>query len=84
MASITKWNVRGINYPQRTEEIKEMVKDNKVGLMGFVETKVKNPNSMRIQKQINSRWMFIDNYLSDDSGRLREYRFSQCNKEVGD
>ena len=42
MDSILSWNVRGMNAPNKQEDIYLFLQRHRVGLIGFLETKVQN------------------------------------------
>ena len=41
MDRIISWNVRGMNGPNKQEDIKIFLQQQQAGMMGFLETKVK-------------------------------------------
>ena len=42
MDNIASWNIRGLNWPNKQEEVKLFMHTNKIGLLGLLETKVKD------------------------------------------
>lgn len=67
---ILVWNVCGFNEPTRAREATAILSDNKVGLCALLETKVKKTNFSRIQKGMDSTWLWMENYDSDESTRI--------------
>ena len=41
MDSILSWNVRGMNAPNKQEDIRIFLQQQQVGMIGFLEAKVK-------------------------------------------
>jgi len=48
MDNIVSWNIRGLNWPNKQEEVRSFLHKNKVGMIGLLETKVKIKNVDKI------------------------------------
>lgn len=45
MDNLCVWNVRGINSPRKQKDVLRLLHENKVGLCGLVEKKIKIQNA---------------------------------------
>ena len=70
MASIVSWNVRGLNWPNKQEDLKLFLHKNKVGLIDFLETKVKIPKVDIIANVLFPRWNWHHNFHNNPKGRI--------------
>jgi len=52
MDKIVSWNVRGMNGPNKQEDLKIFLYQQQVGLIGFLETKVKLQNITQVMGRI--------------------------------
>jgi len=52
MDNILTWNVRGLNWPNKQEDIKCFLQMNKVGLVVLQETKVNKENGELVANQL--------------------------------
>ena len=41
MDNIIAWSIRGLNWPNKQEDLKDFLHTNKGGLIGLIETKIK-------------------------------------------
>ncbi|XP_074306320.1 uncharacterized protein LOC141641562 [Silene latifolia] len=64
------WNVRGINSLNKQADIKWFLHQNKIGIYGLVETKVKTNNFNTVLNNLGQRWYGINNNLHHPSGRV--------------
>ena len=64
------WNVRGLNTPLRQQEVKALVQENRVSLMGLVETWVSMANNVPIAQNLLGGWSYINNYPNHPNGRI--------------
>jgi len=55
MDKICCWNVRGLNWPNKQEDLKISLNKNQVGLAGLLETKVKERNVNKIAHHLFPR-----------------------------
>ena len=44
MDNIVSWNIKGLNWPNKQEDVRSFLYNNKVGMIGLLETKVKDKN----------------------------------------
>jgi len=50
--NITSWNIRGLNGPNKQEDVKIFLNKTKIGLVGLVETKVKRENEEQVASRL--------------------------------
>ena len=83
MDRIICWNVRGMNCPNKQEDIKIFLQQQKAGIVGFLETKVKVQNVTQVMGKICPNWNWIHNANANERGRvivswhLRHYIFKR-------
>ena len=65
---IASWNVRGLNRPFKQHEVHSLVMENKVSLLGINESRVKQPNSARIERKLLWGWKVFYNYNYHPNG----------------
>jgi len=41
MNNLASWNIWGLNWPNKQEDVKIFLHENKIGLVGLLETKIK-------------------------------------------
>jgi len=70
MANLVSWNVRGLNWPNKQEDIKLFLQIHKVGLIGLLETKVKLHKTDYIANNIFPRWKWKHNFHLNLKGRI--------------
>ena len=70
MEVIRSWNVRGLNWPNKQEELKIFLQQNKIGLIGLLETKVKLERVPHIAANIFPRWSWTHNFSPTTHGRI--------------
>lgn len=70
MMNIIGWNIRGLNSGTRLVDLKKVIEDNKVGLLGLMETRVKAKNVSRIMHNLPTHWKVVNNYAHSSKGRL--------------
>lgn len=69
MVSIASWNIRGLNSLIKQTEVKNLLQENKITVLGLLETKVKAVNCDRVMRNI-SDWRWISNHNSSYNGRV--------------
>ena len=80
MDSILIWNVRGMNAPNKQEDIILFLQKHRVGMIGFLETKVQNSNIDAVMHRVCPNWTWIHNATTEQRGRIilswhpRKYR----------
>ena len=52
---ISAWNVRGMNSPDKTKEVRHFLETNNISVIGLMETKIKEGNARKIYKKFGSR-----------------------------
>lgn len=67
---IAAWNVRGMNSTGKVKEVRNFLEDNKVTVVGIVETKIKEHKATTIQKKMGSMWNWSTNYNHHRNGRI--------------
>ena len=70
MGSIASWNIRGLNWPNKQEDVHTFLHINKVGLIGLLETKVKEKNADRVAKLAFPGWQWQHNFECNPRGRI--------------
>ena len=82
MDRILSWNVRGMNSPNKQEDIKIFLQQQQAGLVGFLEIKIQAQNIAQVIWRICPNWSWIHNANDTKRGRiiiswhLREYHFN--------
>lgn len=70
MVSILSWNVRGLNAPNKQKEIKLLCNEERVGLIGLLETKVKQNKVDQLANKMFGVWQYITNLEHHYNGRI--------------
>lgn len=70
MFKICNWNVRGLSDPLKQFEVKNLIRNNQLSLIGLIETHVRELNKSRIRNNINPSWIFLDNDSNNSVGRI--------------
>lgn len=70
MASMMSWNVRGLNAPNKQGEAKLLCNEEQIGLVGFLETKIKVNKIDQIATQMFSGWPYFTNLSCNYNGRI--------------
>jgi len=70
MDRIISWNVRGMNSPQKQEDIKLFLHQQPTGMVGFLETKVKEENMTQVVGRVCNNWHWVHNADSMNRGRV--------------
>ena len=61
MHNIASWNVRGLNNPNKQEDVKLFLNKSKIGLVGLMETKVRKQNEMKVAQRLFGGWQWHTN-----------------------
>jgi len=56
MTRICSWNIRGLNWPNKQEDVKLFLHEKNIGLVGLLETKVKEKNVEKITNKLLQGW----------------------------
>jgi len=68
--SVLVWNVRGLNKKVRRNDLKDQLHKWSPSLVGLVETKVKENNSVRVTNCFPNNWQYMNNYTFSPRGRI--------------
>ncbi|KAJ8419338.1 LOW QUALITY PROTEIN: hypothetical protein Cgig2_024013 [Carnegiea gigantea] len=68
MASITSWNRRGLNWPNKQKDVHSFLQYNKVGMIGLLETKVKENNVEKVAGNAFPCWYWPHNFEYNAKG----------------
>ena len=64
MDNIASWNIRGLNWPNKQEDVKLFLHSNKIGLVGLLETKIKEKKVQKVASNLFPSWRWIHNFQS--------------------
>ena len=64
------WNIRGLNNPSKQHEIVKFVLSNHIDVLGIIESKVRIPNQVKIQRSFLPSWKFVTNSLPNSVDRI--------------
>ena len=64
------WNIRGLNETSKHGEVRKIIFEQKLDILGLVETKVKSVNKNRIIQGVFRDWNCLANYDSHNFGRI--------------
>ncbi|KAJ8426568.1 hypothetical protein Cgig2_010627 [Carnegiea gigantea] len=70
MDSILSWNIRGLNGPNKQEDLKIFLQNNSIGLADFLETKVKRENVNKVVNNLCQGWDWHSNIQSSEKDRI--------------
>lgn len=70
MDNLAVWNVRGLNSPSKQREVLAYTIRNKIGLVGFVETKLKPNSFARFYSNTFQGWCIVSNITLCKGGRI--------------
>jgi len=70
MDNIVSWNIRGLNWTNKQEDLRSLLHMNKVGMIGLMETKIKMENDSRTAARAFPRWKWDNNSTPNIKGRL--------------
>ena len=48
-------NVWGLNNPGKAKEVQDILRGNNISVVGLVETKIKEKNASKVQKQLGNK-----------------------------
>lgn len=69
MINLAVWNIRGANTQIKQIEVRNLLYENRIGVMGLLETRVKEENVERVLRGICD-WNVITNYHDAYNGRV--------------
>lgn len=61
MSSLACWNVRGFNQPFKRKEVRDLIRENNVGICGMLETHVAKRNVDSVFNKMFRNWSWISN-----------------------
>lgn len=64
------WNIRGLNDPLTQSEIRRFLKEHHLTFVGILETRVKEHNSILVEKKLANGWHWVTNYTKLPNGRI--------------
>jgi len=70
MDNIARWNIRGLNWPNKQEDVKIFSHDKGIGLVGLLETKIKEHNVQKEAVRIFPNWRWVHNFSLNPKGRI--------------
>ncbi|KAJ8438642.1 hypothetical protein Cgig2_016388 [Carnegiea gigantea] len=70
MDNIASWNIRGLNWPNKQEDVKMFPHSNKIGLVGLLEIKIKEKNIQKVASNLFPSWRWIHNFHLNSRGRI--------------
>ena len=82
MDKIISWNIRCMNAPNKQEDIKVFLQQENAGIVGFLETKVKESNIQHVMSKVCPNWKWEHNATRIERGRIilswhpRKYHFN--------
>ena len=56
MNNVVSWNIRGLNWPNKQVDVHIFLQTNKLGLIGLLETKVKEKNVEKVATHVFPGW----------------------------
>ena len=56
MVGITSWNIRGLNWPNKQDDVHSFLQLNIVGMIGLLATKVKEMNVKKVVGKAFPGW----------------------------
>ena len=70
MDRVCSWNVRGLNWPNKQEDLKIFLQEKRIGLIGMLETKVKERNVNKVATRLLQGWHWQHNFQLNAKGRI--------------
>lgn len=64
------WNVRGPKEQMKQREVRKLILEHKLSLVGLVETKIKEVNKEGVLRSVASGWNVLCNYKNSPRGRI--------------
>ncbi|XP_075096511.1 uncharacterized protein LOC142174589 [Nicotiana tabacum] len=64
------WNTRGLNKPHKQKEINLFMNNQRVGLFGLLETKIKRAKAQQAALNLCNGWSFTTNLIKHPAGRI--------------
>ena len=70
MVNIASWNIRGLNWPNKQEDVKIFLQKNQISFIGLLETKVKKEKVHTVASRIFHGWEWQHNFNHNAKGRI--------------
>jgi len=70
MGSISSWNIRGLNWPNKQEDLKIFLHTHRIDFIGLLETKIKLAKVEAIAQNLFMGWRWLHNFDTGDHGRI--------------
>lgn len=70
MVKLLTWNVRGYNAPNKQKEVKFICNEEKIRLLGLLETKVKSNKIEELANKLFVGWNYVFNLTHHYNGRI--------------
>ncbi|KAJ8429362.1 LOW QUALITY PROTEIN: hypothetical protein Cgig2_033194 [Carnegiea gigantea] len=70
MDRICSWNIRGLNWPNKQEDVKIFLHEKRIGFISLLETKVKESKVDLIAHNIFHGWIWHHNFTLCNKGRI--------------
>ena len=70
MDRLCAWNIRGLNWPNKQEDLRLFLHKQQVGFMALVETKIKQANFKSIADRVVPGWHSSHNLHYSPNGRI--------------
>ena len=61
MSQVASWNMRGLNWPNKQEDVKLFLHQNNIGLVGLIETKIRQQKADSIASTFLRGWQWAHN-----------------------
>ena len=70
MDSIVSWNIRGLNWPNKQVDVQFFLNNRHIGMIGLLETKVKEKNVNKVAGKTFPGWVWQHNFEYNVKGRI--------------
>lgn len=70
MGNIGFWNVKGLNRPHKHGDVRWLLNQHSLGLVGLLDTRVKAGNFNKVFPRVCDNWSVITNYHIHRGGRI--------------
>ena len=86
MVRLCGWNVRGLNWPNKQEDLKIFLQLHNLGFVGLFETKITMKNVKKIANRLFQGWRWEHNFSHSPEGRIwkpgslipSQFRYCPC------
>ena len=70
MGSLCAWNIQGLNWPNKQEDLKVFLQSYQIDFIGLLETKIKQAKVDYIASNVFRGWRWSHNFSAGDHGRI--------------